>query len=104
MAFTLTPVVVTATGTVVSNLKGTARIASFTFSNHGTTAASAVTFWELTSAGAVASSEKFHITLASASLPGSTITQVYNGGDAIKFNNGIYASVAANVVGLLTHI
>ena len=81
MGFTLTPVVVTATGTVTSNLKGTARLASFTFSNHGTTAASAVTFWELTSAGEVAASEKFHITLASASLPGSTMTQVYNEGD-----------------------
>jgi len=103
MGNVLQPVVVTATGTVVSNLKGTARISSFTFSNHSATQKVGVRFYELTSAGALGS-EKFSITLTSTTDPGSTITQVYGPGDGIKFNNGIYVSVDTSVVGLITHI
>lgn len=95
MSTQLTPVVVTATGTVASD---TARISGFTFTNNSAAKAE-ITFYDLASDGSVGN-RKFVLTIPTS----SEITHTYNGLSGIKCDNGVYVSVAASVTGFVTYM
>lgn len=91
----LTPVMVTATGTVVNTA---ARISGFTFTNKSTSPADVV-FSSLNASGTVGA-VKFEVP----TVGSSSVTHTYGGGYGIKFSSGVFVSVPTSVVGFITYM
>jgi hypothetical protein len=95
MSTQLSPFVVTATGTVVAD---SVRISGFTFTNKSASPGE-VTFYDLDSDGSLGN-RRFSLTVPTS----GEVTHTYNGLSGIKCYNGVYVSVATDVVGFVTYI